>query len=138
MKKIILGTLVVASVLFSSEKVVEVKSMFDLNKVKSGEMKDFLVAVESLSSEAAAVVKDYHEAKTCTNEFYNKVAVKDLQEFFSENHAFSALLALKTIGNKKSKYAYAQIINDYKFMNCGLGKSLAVEEAVESLKEEIK
>ncbi|MCK9473672.1 hypothetical protein [Sulfurimonas sp.] len=135
MKKIILGTLVVASVLFSSEKVVEVKSMFDLNKVKSGEMKDFLVAVESLSSEAAAVVKDYHEAKTCTNEFYNKVAVKDLQEFFSENHAFSAL---KTIGNKKSKYAYAQIINDYKFMNCGLGKSLAVEEAVESLKEEIK
>jgi len=69
MKKIIMGTLIAGSVLFASDKDVEFKgNLFDLNKVKSEEMRDFLAALESALPSVSKVIKDYYEAKTCNKE----------------------------------------------------------------------
>jgi len=65
MKKIIIGTLITGCMLFASDKAVEFKSdLFDLNKVKSEEMKGFLIGIESSFSSITKVVKDYYEVKT--------------------------------------------------------------------------
>lgn len=124
MKKVILGILVVGSVLLASDKTVGLKSnLFDLDKVKNEEMKSLLVDLETNLPYTLKIVKDYYEAKTCTDEFYNKIAVNDVKEF-----AASVQLAVLTglsMGGQQD--AYEKLINDFKFMNCGEGKPTAVK-----------
>lgn len=126
MKKIIVGTLVAGCMLFASDKAVDLKSdLFDLNKVKSEEMRGFLAEFESVLPSAAKVVKDYYEAKTCKKEFYNEVTMDDVKELASTSPAYGVLIALRTLNDDKKENAknngYADLINTYKFMNCGEG-----------------
>jgi len=126
MKKIIVGTLITGCMLFASDKAVELKSnLFDLNKIKSEEMKDFLVGLESSFPLIAKVVKDYYEAKTCSKEFYNEITMDDVMEFASTSRAYGVLITLITLNDGKKENAkdngYTELINTYKFMNCGDG-----------------
>ena len=123
MKKIIVGTLVAGCMLLASDKTVSFESkLFDLNKVKNEEMKGFLVGIESSFPSIAKVVKDYYEAKTCSKEFYNEVTMDDVKELVSTNPAYAVLLQLSAIGDDTSKMAYKQLVDEYKFMNCGDGE----------------
>lgn len=128
MRKIILGILVVGSMLLASDKAVELKSnLFDLNKVKSEEMKSFLVVFEATLPYALKVVRDYYEAKTCTDEFYNKIT-KDELIGFGETAQLATLIGLSMGGHPND---YEELINDYRFMNCGEGKPTAVKKIIE-------
>lgn len=139
MKKVILGILVTGSMLLASDKAVELKSnLFDLNKVKSDEMKGFLIGIERSMPSVTKIIKDYYEAKTCNDEFYNEITMNDMQDFVGASPAFAVLMGLNATEDETSRYAYARLIKDYRFMNCGMGKSLTVEEIIRSLKEEAK
>lgn len=127
MKKIILGSLILGSVLFASEQVVEFKSnLFDLNKIKSKEMRGFLARIEQFSW-MAKIIKDYYEAKTCNKEFYNEITMEDIEVFFN-SPASAFLMGAYIFNEKKSdENQYLQVINDYKFMNCGEGEIYNVQ-----------
>lgn len=126
MKKIIVGTLVAGCMLLASDKTVSFESkLFDLNKVKNEEMKGFLVGIESSFPSIAKVVKDYYEAKTCSKEFYNEVTIYNLKDFIATSPTYGVLVALDTLNSDKKEDAkengYTELINTYKFMNCGDG-----------------
>lgn len=123
MKKIVTGLLISSCMLFASDKAVELKSdLFDLNKIKSEEMKSFLLGVEYSHSLVGKVLKDYYEAKTCDKEFYNKVTVDEIREFIV-TAPFGVLLALSYFDSEKDTKdkKYTELINTYKFLNCGDG-----------------
>ncbi|MBW6487522.1 hypothetical protein [Sulfurimonas sp.] len=126
MKKIIVGTLISGCMLLASDKAVKFESkLFDLNKVKSEEMRGFLAGFENLLPSAAKVVKDYYEAKTCNKEFYNEITMYDVQEFASSSPTYGVLIALSTLNSDKKEDArdngYNELINTYNFVNCGKG-----------------
>jgi hypothetical protein len=122
MKKIIIGMLAVGSMLFASGKEIELKSnLFDLSRVQSDEMKGALVGMELSFPSVAKVIKDYYEAKTCSVDFYNKITIQDVEDFGTTS-TFNVLLQLDYLDNDAGKPTYKQLINDYKFMNCGIGK----------------
>ena len=125
MKKIIVGTLITGCMLFASDKTVSFENkLFDLNKVKNEEMKDFLIRIESSLPSIAKVIKDYYEAKTCNKEFYNQVTISDVKEFVT-TAPYGVLIKLRALNSDKKEDAkdngYAELINTYKFMNCGDG-----------------
>lgn len=127
MRKIIIGTLVVGCMLLASDKAILSKTkskLFDFDKVKSEETRDFLDALETTLPLTAKVIKDYYEAKTCTKEFYNEVAIDDVKEFVTTS-PFGVLFALSILSSDKKEDAkdneYSELINTYKFMNCGKG-----------------
>lgn len=62
MEKMIIGILVAGCMLFAAPETVEFKSnLFDLNKVKNKEMKDFLIAVEASFPSMGKIIKDYYD-----------------------------------------------------------------------------
>jgi hypothetical protein len=127
MKRIILGTLLASCMLFASDTAVEFKSeLFDASKIKNEEMKGFLIGMEkSVSKNMSQTVKDYFETKTCKEDFYNTVSIDDIKSFVANGYQFSFLLALNILNSDKQDIdtnTYLQIINNYKFLNCGVGR----------------
>jgi len=125
-KKIIAGLLIFGCVLLASDKTVELKSnLFDVNKIKSEEMRNFLIALELVTPSATKIVKDYFEAKTCSKEFYNKVTVDDIKKFLTTKRIYGILFELSSPNSDKKEVAkgnrYIELISIYQFMNCGKG-----------------
>jgi hypothetical protein len=126
MKKVIMSMLVASSLIFAADTKVELKSvLFDLNKVKNENMKDFLVGIENVMPSAAEVMKNYLEIKTCNEEFYNEMTVDDIKNYYSDSAAYGVLFPLYVLNKDKKgieNNTYLQTINNYRFLNCGEGK----------------
>lgn len=112
MKKIIIGALVVGSMLFASTQIAEVELS------KSEKMKIFLEKFEALDLVSVKILKDYYETKVCSKDFYNAFSVEDTRNFVSGSPIYYTLMQLHITDES----AYNQLISDYKFMNCGIGK----------------
>lgn len=126
MKKFLVSMLIVSgSMLFAADKPVECKSNYiDTNKIKDPEMRSFLCGLESVetlsptSPSSLKVTRDFYEAKTCSKDFYNKVSIKELQEWMATSTQFIYLIAL----DKQIESKYNETINTYGFLNCGYEK----------------
>lgn len=123
MKKIILGTLLASCMLFASDGATEFESkLFDVSKMENGKTKDYLLDLEKLSPDIAKTLKDYFEAKTCKQDFYNTVTIDEVANFIIKTPTFAFLHSLNTLHLHYDKDTYLQIISNYRFLNCGEGK----------------
>lgn len=125
MKKAIIGTLIASCIVFANNNTTNVKTeIFDLKKVESVEMQDFLKQLKDFKG-TADVIKDYYEIKTCDKDFYNKVTVDEIKGFVNYSPAFGTLISLKTLyadtKDDDVNNKYSELINTYKFLNCGAG-----------------
>lgn len=126
MKKAIIGTLIASCIVFANNNATNVKTeIFDLNKVENTEMQDFLKELRNFE-DTGKVIKDYYEIKTCDKDFYNKVTVNQIKGFVNYSPTFGTLISLKTLYSDAKEddvnNKYIELINTYKFMNCGAGE----------------
>ena len=99
------------------------KHIFNYDKIKDESVKGLLYGLESTIPGVGQVMKDYLSAQLCDDEFYTKKTKDELSTNFKE------LGASVQYGTLISYYygfddhkAYNNIINNYKYMNCGTGK----------------
>ena len=150
MRKIVLSTVIslgLAVNAFATEnnkQELQLQSkLFEIDKIQDDKMKGLLIGIEHFSTIAAEVSKDYYEAKTCTKEFYNHITIDDIKDFIEIQSTYAFLIALKVLEKDKPVDAkdnlYINIINNYKFMNCGIGryKKMEMDEIKESARKSI-
>lgn len=99
------------------------KHIFNYDKIKDESVKELLFGIEASVPSVGQVIKDYLAAQSCDDEFYTKKTKDELSTNIKE------LVTTVQYGTLIGFYyqfddhkAYNNMINNYKFINCGIGK----------------
>lgn len=117
MKKIILGGLIAASVMFGANanemKTLDLKSNYKNTK-------ELMEDTKKNYSSYAEIITDYFQAKTCKEDFTKTVSMKEIVGFVNA-YQFNVLAELKYKSQESilARTNYDALINAYKVMNCG-------------------
>lgn len=120
LKKIIILSILASSLLFGKGK-----ADIEYTNIKDKQMREFLTSLHEQLPIVLEVIKDYYEAKTCSNDFYNKVSIVEVKTFTTQKH-FGTLYNIKNIKGAEAKYK--ELLNDYKYMNCGEGELFKIPD----------
>ncbi|AXH16435.1 hypothetical protein CP985_10345 [Malaciobacter mytili LMG 24559] len=132
MKKIFISSIIAATFLFAAQsnapKDINIESnykstLYDYSKMKNEDIKSFLYKLESTNSFFAEQLRDYTVVKTCNDEFYNNITLDELIQIANSN-SITFFTALKYLNKEKptmEENKYLQILNNYRFINCGVG-----------------
>lgn len=129
MKKIVVCSLIATSLMFgvtndvtnkkTDTKLVDNKP-FDLNKINDGYSKGYLGALQSVNQNIATVIHDYYAAKYCDDDYYTKLDSVTIEKEVKELGASVQYgVLISSIYNLPD--SYKKIVNNYRFMNCGIG-----------------
>lgn len=118
------------------------KHIFNYDKIKDESVKGLLYGLQATVPGVGQVMKDYLAAQSCDDEFYTKKSADELRTSIKE---LSTTLQYGTLmgfyygfnGHK----AYNNVINNYKYMNCGTGKytpDIMKDESVSGFAEKMQ
>lgn len=99
------------------------KHIYNYDKIKDESVKELLFGIESSMPSVSQIMKDYLAAQSCDDEFYTKKSKDELSTSIKELGAslqYGSLLGYYYVFDDHK--AYNNIINNYKYMNCGIGK----------------
>lgn len=99
------------------------KHIYNYDKIKDESVKGLLYGLEATVPGVGQVMKDYLAAQSCDDEFYTKKTKDELSTNIKE---LGATVQYETLisyyyGFDDHK-AYNNMINNYKYINCGIGK----------------
>ena len=135
MRKIVVCSLIATSLMFgavtnetnskstmsATDKKYANMKIFDLDKIEDGATKGYLGALANVSPSISIVIHDYYAAKYCDDDYYVKsdfnTIEKEVKEFGASSQYGMLISALFTIPD-----TYKKMINNYRFMNCGVGE----------------
>lgn len=99
------------------------KHIFNYDKIKDESVKELLYSMEATIPSVGQIMKDYLAAQSCDDEFYTKKSKDELSTSINELGAslqYGTLVAFYYVFD--DHIAYNNVINNYKYMNCGIGE----------------
>ncbi len=117
MKKIVLASLLLVGSVFANE-TSKTSTVYDkeyeTTKGMMADMKQFPAQY--------SVVNDYFQAKTCMEDFTEKVTIEQIREFL-QSAPYATMATLKILSeddsSKNTKMAYMSLLGAYEYLSCG-------------------
>ena len=112
------------------------KHIFNYDKIKDESVKELLYSMEATIPSVGQIMKDYLAAQSCDDEFYTKKSKDELSTSINELGASLQYGTLVALYYTLDDHIYNNVINNYKYMNCGIGKfspDIMKDEAVSGI-----